>query len=395
MIKLTLNPFRVMGESFANRTELYLETLKILKVWERLIRRERGWYNYTLVCEATIDQVIRTFNPEKGQLEPFVKATAKTVPIHGNNLSIDILANDEEDGATVKDLLSEENGIDWYGTAKEKERVKQEPFLWSNWVSECRERDLSELVVDNSMLVKLITSTPILDRVVTYEQEDLILTEQGQMHRSKYRSYYTSLVTDLMNNLKLPRKEIQKNLEDWVSLYLQNLKLFRTQYILLHGSDIVPFTDRKSHGKSPKADILFGMEKDIIQLKNKRSRLFRLDLNFVADYIFDNYYNENGSNLAFEINGSEFYNVLGGVFLDGGDLSKAIKENLCELVLQRTTARFIALTDKYLYVEYQKTEAEIIMYANYFGLTLPIHLENKGYETVLEGDLEYDYTQHC
>ena len=290
--------------------------------------------------------------------------------------------------------MTDDNRIEpVYSKDEIKRRVSEELF-WSEWVHQLETKDLSLYDFTVMDVTQIIFSVPILERVLQYHAEEIIQSEVGTLKRDFYKTCFNTIVNQLKVNLKMSTSEVHENISNWLALFLQNREVFRTQYALVLQSHVLPFKNTKESKVSIDSSIDFTLKDDYINFNGKRkSRIYKFNLGKAIDFIFDDYYSEHSSNLSFKVNGRTFYNVLGGIFVEDGDLIPLLRENLCELVLLTLKAKFICMTDEYLYVEVGNMQPSIQFYIYYFGLTLPFVLLNVGRSCAIEGDIIHDITQ--
>lgn len=400
-IKNPLNPFALMSASdldYDTHTLVYNRTLEILDEWEPLFRRERRIFDngsYVLLKEAVINKVLDDFNGDLSSIDAYIKKIALTVRFNSGVSSINrIISNSHDGNFTLEDTLTDDNRIEpVYSKDEIKRRVSEELF-WSEWVHQLETKDLSLYDFTVMDVTQIIFSVPILERVLQYHAEEIIQSEVGTLKRDFYKTCFNTIVNQLKVNLKLTTSEVHENISNWLALFLQNREVFRTQYALVLQSHVLPFKNTKESKVSIDSSIDFTLKDDYINFNGKRkSRIYKFNLGKAIDFIFDDYYSEHSSNLSFKVNGRTFYNVLGGIFVEDGDLIPLLRENLCELVLLTLKAKFICMTDEYLYVEVGNMQPSIQFYIYYFGLTLPFVLLNVGRSCAIEGDIIHDITQ--
>ena len=390
---IPFNPLKLISNKLSVNVDLYVRTLEILEQWSPLIIKYRGISKLPLIKEKTLDIVLRNYRSEIGLLEAYVKETALTVGVNAKSSSIDIQIG-EDNSSTIKDIVSDEHKLVEAPDKRMVTHLIEEGYLWSDWLDSLRDVTIPKDYLTYENVIRLLSLVPTLEKVFYYQSQEMVKGESGGMTKEDYKNYYTGLVNSICKSSGLKRKEVMSDLHIWVSLFLRNLDVLRKQFALMMSSTITMFNNKKSTSKQPYVGIEFGLDADYLVTKTKKSRLYSLDLSYILDKVFDNYYSETYSTLSFTLEGVTFYNVLGGVLMTKGDLSTAIIENVCEIVLTTLNCRYVAMTDEFLYFESYKDDLDVSFFVYYFGVSLPFSLVKLPNRTEIKGGLIHDFTEY-
>lgn len=391
IMSITLAPFTRLGK--VHDSGLEHEVMRILDKWRRLIERERGVSKYSEIYYLTLVEVVKNFNGDYDTLEAYVKKTALSVSVNhfGNNKtsSLDITV-DAEGEVPLHHLLTEESLVGSSlnplnaGYHNDSLQVKQEQLLWAEFLDELMTKDNSKLSLESEDVLLLIQMSVMLDQVVARGVEEASHLRDRYLTFKDYKRWMTTLKIGLANRFSFDNATLEKYMFTWISLYLQNQEVLKRQFALLSSSETVIFRDRKRSHTAVSARVSDGH----IRIRaEKHYYVYKIAISDIIDKIYDELFSDSYTNYRFDLNGKTYYNCLNGIFISDGNLHRYIVESLCEVLLQKTKARYIAMTENYLYVELREQVPDFMVYWYYFGVNFPILTEFVGKECIIDGEI--------
>ena len=389
-MKMFLNPFNTMTSNKKLNTQLYFSVLEIFDKWTPLISKLKGANNLDVRKEKTLDIVMDNYPYDIGLLEAYVKKTALTLNVSDNRYTSLDKETTEDGKLDLYDSLTEDNKLN-YIDSNLSENLVSEGRLWDDWVDYLKSTKTPDGYLTYDKLLRLISIVPALDKVFYYRECEILNFED--MTKELYSEFYSDLVKTLSRASGMNTTDVKKEMANWLGIYVRNREVLQTQFALLMNSKVTTFDNKKESTPAEYTTIEFSLRNDYLQVHRSRVYLFALDIKVLVDYIFDNMFSDGFSTLRFEIDGVTYYNALGCLFMSDGDLTRAVYENLCEIVLKELKVKYIALTDQYLYLESLSKNVTTKFFINYFGILLEFDLVEINNLTTIKGNLIHDYTE--
>lgn len=367
------------------------ETYRYLDVWKNLIMSKRPSVAFTDVVSETVRTVMDNFNGDMGKLETYVKHTALQVPVHDRRVqaSLDQMVSEDSSSLGIPLVSLVDETANFYkhdnaftvGRRVDSKHAQGEVPVWYNWLSELKGKDLSAVDLSSDDVFLLVKLSPILSQVLSRQVEEAQLLMGGSIAGTTYKKWWNTLEISITNQFKFNRSYVREQLPLWVSLFLQNQEVLTRQFALWCNSDaffakpnqVLPVVEYKDPVSSVRAS-----DNTLVVRSQTYYNLFELDFSSLLDTVYDDWFESAVSNLSFELNGVTYYNVLGGIFSTGGDLTKQVQNAVVEYIIQTYGCRLVLVENDKAYFEFRQGKEDILGLWFYYGMALSYHLVFKG-----------------